>query len=98
MEHDTIVEEEIRLAPNPSDFPNLGKLRPADRFKMKLISEIKIKANSKLFKIRPLVSPYTGLRLTVYKTKLYIREIMRLTKISDNFGIYSIKHAPYLIY
>jgi hypothetical protein len=39
------------------------------------------------------VSPYTGLRLTVCKTKSYIREVMRLAGIPDNYGVYSIKHA-----
>jgi site-specific recombinase XerD len=39
------------------------------------------------------VSPYTGLRITVYKTKSYIREVMCLAGIPDNYGVYSIKHA-----
>jgi hypothetical protein len=55
MENDTYVEDEIRLAFNPSVFPNLGKLRPADKFKMKLVSEIKIKTDWKLNKNRRFV-------------------------------------------
>jgi site-specific recombinase XerD len=39
------------------------------------------------------VSLYIGLRLTVYKTKSYIHEVMRLAGIPDNYGVYSIKHA-----
>jgi site-specific recombinase XerD len=39
------------------------------------------------------VSPFTSLRLTIYKTKQYIRDLMHLAKISDTFGVYSIKHS-----
>jgi hypothetical protein len=39
------------------------------------------------------VSPYTGLILTIYKTKQYIRDLMRLAKIPEMFGVYSIKNS-----
>jgi hypothetical protein len=55
MENDTNVEEEIRLGSDPSVFPLKGKLRPAEKFKINLVNETNIKADSKLFKTRQLV-------------------------------------------
>jgi hypothetical protein len=55
MENDINVEEEIRLAIDPSVFPNSGKISPAERFKMKFINNLKIKINSKLINTQLLV-------------------------------------------
>jgi hypothetical protein len=55
MENDSNDVEEISLCSDSSVFPFKGKLRPAEKFKINLVNEIKIKADSKLIKTQPLV-------------------------------------------
>jgi hypothetical protein len=43
LENDSNDVDEVSLGSDPSVFPNLGKLRPADRYKAKLLNNIDIK-------------------------------------------------------
>jgi hypothetical protein len=52
-ENDSSDVDEVSLGSYPSVFPNLGKLRLADRYKAKLLNNIDINTNLKIFQIRP---------------------------------------------
>jgi hypothetical protein len=51
-ENDSNDVDEVSLVSDPSVFPNLGKQRPADRYKAKLLNKIDIKFNLKIIQTR----------------------------------------------
>jgi hypothetical protein len=51
-ENDSYDVDEVSLVSDPSVFPNLGKLRLADRYKAKLLNNIDIKTNLRIIQTR----------------------------------------------
>jgi hypothetical protein len=56
MENDSNYVENFRSDSETSDFPFKGKLKPADKFKIKLMNKMNINNDSKLIETRPLVN------------------------------------------